>query len=67
MRCKHCKSSDHVQCSFIGGKYFVICKSVECAVRPDGTPTVGRPLSDGMDSAQEAWDNYEPHQNDEVS
>jgi hypothetical protein len=40
-------------------RFFVICKSDECAIRKDnGLRTIGRVLSDGMPSqnaAEEAW------------
>ena len=50
-----CKVCGHgVRTEFIGGKWFVMCNSPVC--KPGAG--VGRPLSDGEDSQDEAMNNY---------
>lgn len=52
MKCKVC-NSEKVVTEKHGEKFFVICKSEACASRG-----IGRPLSNGKDSAEEAEKDY---------
>lgn len=58
MHCNVCKSNNVIT-EKMGEVFFVMCKSDQCARRPDnGQMTAGRPLSNGKPTAAEAEADY---------